>query len=72
LIGWLGFILAITGNALVVLKYRSAFWVWNAANAIWIWFAIERRDWAQVAMFMVYFGMNVWGFLKWKTTKEER
>ncbi|OPX85598.1 MAG: Nicotinamide mononucleotide transporter [Pelotomaculum sp. PtaB.Bin104] len=64
---WFAFILAVTGNALVVLKIRAAFWVWSVANVIWIWFAVGRRDWAQAAMFVVYIGMNIWGYVKWKT-----
>jgi len=64
-VSWLAFVLAVTGNILVVLKIRIAFVIWNLANIIWIYLAASRADWAQVALFTLYVLLNVWGFIRW-------
>lgn len=65
-IGWLAAIMSIAGNVLVVKKKAAGFAVWTLGNAIWIALAAVRRDWPQVALFVVYSALNLWGLVAWR------
>ncbi len=64
-IGWLAVALSLAGNVLIVRKQAAGFAVWTLGNCIWIWLALARRDWAQVALFTVYSALNIWGLVGW-------
>lgn len=62
--GWMATILCVTGNTLVV-KKTNGYLIWFLGTGILTVLAFNRQEWSQVALFLVYEGLNVWGFFKW-------
>ena len=70
-VSFLALALSLAGNTLINFQRKIGFVVWIASNVAWI--AVNFMgtvNWAQVAMFVVYAGLNVHGWLKW--TRAER
>lgn len=51
---------------MVLVAKAAGFAVWTLGNAIWIALAAVRRDWPQVALFVVYSALNLWGLVAWR------
>ena len=63
----LGFIFSIGGNILIMLKKRSGWLAWIVGNFLWIAVnIIGVFNLPMVLMYIVYFIINIGGFLKWK------
>lgn len=63
----LGFIFSIGGNILIILKKRSGWLAWIVGNFLWIAVnIIGVFNLPMVLMYIVYFIINIGGFLKWK------
>lgn len=63
----LGFIFSIGGNILIMLKKRSGWLAWIIGNFLWIAVnIIGVFNLPMVLMYIVYFIINISGFLKWK------
>ena len=63
----LGFIFSIGGNILIMLKKRSGWLAWIVGNFLWIAVnIIGVFNLPMVLMYIVYFIINISGFLKWK------
>ena len=63
--GWTATILCVTGNTLVVKKING-YLVWFLGTGILTVLAFTRQEWSQVALFIVYEALNIWGFIKWR------
>ena len=61
---------SLAGQVLIIYKIRFAFVIWNAANLIWLTLAFQRKDFAQVAMFAMYFFVNLVAFYKWREKQD--
>jgi nicotinamide riboside transporter PnuC len=64
-------ILSVLGSYLVVKQNKWGFIVWTLTNASWIAYDIYKIAYPQAILFVVYFGMSVWGFIVWKKQKEK-
>jgi len=66
----LGFIFSIGGNVLIILKKRSGWLAWIVGNFLWIAVnLITEPNYPMILMYIVYFIINVCGFVKWKGDK---
>ena len=66
----LGFIFSIGGNILIILKKRSGWLAWIVGNFLWIAVnLISDPNYPMILMYIVYFIINVGGFVKWKGDK---
>ena len=58
--------LSLYGNLLINSKKRIGFAVWGISNILWIAVnLLGTPNWSQIAMFMVYMGFNIHGFVNW-------
>jgi len=67
-LSWLFVFLSLLGNVFVIKKNVLGQWLWAISNLGWIAFDIWIGAYSQAFLFMVYFGMCVWGIIAW--TKE--
>ena len=65
-ITWLLTILAIVGVILNIQKKQICFYIWAVTNAGWAIIDFYKGIPAQAFLFLVYFGLSVWGIIKWK------
>ncbi|MBI5872712.1 MAG: nicotinamide mononucleotide transporter [Candidatus Omnitrophica bacterium] len=62
---WFLTILSIFGVILNIQKKRSGFLVWMTTNASWCAIDFQAGLPAQGVLFLIYFGLAGWGWLKW-------
>lgn len=58
--------LSVVGVVLNVKKKSICFVIWAITNAAWAVYDFSIGAYAQSALFAVYFGLAIWGLLKWK------
>lgn len=68
IVSWLAAALAVTGNVLVIWKSRWGYVLWLMSNGYYIWYNWRLGSSAQAALFVVYTGLSVWGFIRWRTS----
>jgi nicotinamide riboside transporter PnuC len=64
---WPLVLLALAGNVLLLRKSRATFVLWAVADVGLIAHNLLVRDWPQAALFAVYLGLAVWGWVAWGT-----
>jgi len=69
---WIIAVASITGTAANVLKKRWCFYIWLATNSFWCVYDIWLGCYAQAAIYVVYFGLAVWGLVTWKPIKKRK
>ena len=58
-------VLSIIGTIANIYKKQWCFILWLITNAFWIGYDYYHGLYAQAALFAVYFGLAVWGLVKW-------
>jgi nicotinamide riboside transporter PnuC len=66
---WILVILSIAGVILNIYKRKECFVIWGITNLGWAIYDFKIGAYAQGVLFAVYFGLAVWGIIKWR--KEE-
>ena len=63
---------SLAGNVLVNFKKKIGFVVWSLSNILWVAVNLlaEQTNWFQIAMFVVYMGLNIHGFIMWSKRNE--
>lgn len=64
-LSWILVALSLAGNVFVVRKNVTGQWLWAISNLGWIIFDFSIGAYSQAFLFMVYFGMCVWGIVAW-------
>ncbi len=65
-------IFSLVGNILVNFKKKLGFIIWTISNVFWIVVNfIGDMNYPQVIMYLVYAGLNVWGFINWRKSECE-
>jgi nicotinamide riboside transporter PnuC len=60
-------ILSLLGNFLIIKKKRIGFISWIISNILWIIVnLISIPNIPQIIMFLVYTGISIYGWIKWK------
>jgi membrane protein implicated in regulation of membrane protease activity len=70
MIGWIATILCIIGNVAVV-KKKNGFLVWFIGTGLLLILALLRKDWSQAFLFLVYEGINIFGYISWAREKKK-
>lgn len=68
-------VLSIAGAILINYQKRLGFIFWMIANLGWVLIDFYKQIPEQAILFIVYFGLSVWGFFQWgknQTTKQAR
>lgn len=63
---WIAATLSFLG---IYLNARKNIWCWGAwmvSNILWLIYLVPKGEWALVCLWVMYFGMNVYGFLQWR------
>ena len=69
---WLTTLAAIVGTVGVTMKRRWGMGVWVVTDAVFAWHNAAIGQWAQMALWVVYLGIAVWGVVRWKNTVGSR
>ena len=69
LLDWLAFAICVTSNIMVIKRRPLAFLTWTGGNCILIYPAVLDGNWARVGLFVVYSGINVWGWWDWRKVR---
>ena len=64
-IAWVMTALSITGTILNIKKMKICFWMWAVTNAFWVFYDISKGAYPQAVIFIVYFGLAIWGIIEW-------
>jgi len=64
-LSWILVALSLAGNVFVIKKNVLGQWLWAIANVGWIAFDLYMGAYSQAFLFVVYFGMCVWGIIAW-------
>ena len=67
---WILAALSLVGVVLNIHKRRAGFAVWMGTNAAWAVIDWQSGLYAQSALFVVYFVLAVWGWVRWRKQKE--
>lgn len=64
-ITWFITALSLTGVILNIKRKRAGFLVWMVTNSAWAVYDYQIGAYAQSALFAVYLGLAVWGWMEW-------
>jgi len=70
LVEWVATFLSIIGAILNARRLKCGFYLWLAANGMWLTFSLRRGLYGASLMWFVYSCICVWGIICW--TKKER
>lgn len=59
-------LVSLYGVILNIRKERGCFYVWTATNASWAAVDLYKGIYAQAALFLIYFGLSIWGIYQWR------
>ncbi len=62
-------IASLVGVILNIYKMKSCFIIWAVTNLLWAAVDFYYGIYAQAALFMVYFGLAIFGMIKWSRTE---
>lgn len=71
-LSWILVILSLAGNVFVIKKNVLGQWLWALSNLGWISFDLYIGAYSQAFLFVVYFGMCVWGIVAWTKDNKEK
>jgi len=62
---WFNTLVAITGTILNARQVRVGFIIWMITNAVFVGFNLYMKIYPQAALFFVYFGLSLYGWINW-------
>lgn len=68
---WLLTALSLIGVVLNIQHRRECFALWLVTNVSWCVVDASVGLWSQATLQLVYAGLSVWGWLKWKEKKSD-
>ena len=72
LLTWVLTCTSVTAVVLNIKKRRVSFLIFLAANAGWIAVNLLKGIPAQAALFVIYSGLSLWGFIEWGKNPPDR
>lgn len=66
---WVAAISSIGGNLGVIYKKLWGMQLWTIGSVLWIIYALQTKNHAQLAMFLIYTGLNIKGWIEWSKEK---
>ena len=67
-VGWIATSLSVVGIILNALKMIICWPVWIVSNFFWLYWAIKKKVWSQVWLWVVFMVFNVFGWYMWFIT----
>lgn len=68
----LGTFFSLGGNILIMFKQKVGWIVWILGNLCWIMYNYYSKwNWPMVLMYIVYFIINVIGYIKWNKKQKD-
>lgn len=68
---WVLTVFSIIGVILNIRKNRICFWIWAFTNASWCAVDFYHGLYSQACLFLIYFGLAVYGIWHWRTRGNE-
>lgn len=65
-IAWVATFLSFIGIILNAKKKISCWYIWCAANLVWILYSILTNQIQQIILWIVFTGFNIYGLFQWK------
>lgn len=62
--------LAILGTYLNIKKKSVCFIIWTFTNGFWMVYDFSKGIYAQSFLFLVYFGLAIYGWIEWERKKK--
>lgn len=65
IVGWFATILSILG---IILNAYLIIWcwlIWIMSNIFWIYWALKKKEWAQIILWIVFLCSNIFGLWQW-------
>jgi len=69
---WLVTLASLVATVANIRKIRWGFAVWAIADAAWLVYDFYIGAYEQAALFAVYTGLAIWGWLAWRVPKESK
>jgi nicotinamide riboside transporter PnuC len=66
---WIVTVLSIAGVILNIRKNRFCFWIWAITNGAWCVVDFYHGLYSQAFLFLVYFGLALYGIWEWRKKK---
>ena len=66
---WILTAISIAGVILNIKHNRICFILWIISNGFWVIIDFQKKIPAQGFLFLIYFGLAVWGLFAWKKRK---
>jgi len=64
-IGWIATIFSLIGVFLNAYQIIWCWLIWIIANSIWIFWAVKKKEWAQVLLWTIFIFANLYGWYMW-------
>lgn len=64
-LGWVATILSITG---ILLNANLIIWCWSVwilSNVFWIIWSINKKEWSQLVLWIIFLITNIYGWYQW-------
>ncbi len=68
---WITAAASLLGVWLNIHRHVACFWIWSATNAVWAFADVTHGLLPQAALQVVYFGLSVYGIVKWRSNGQE-
>jgi len=68
---WLTAVASLLGVWLNIQRRVACFWIWSITNATWAYADAMHGLLPQAALQIVYFGLSVYGIVKWREHGQE-
>jgi hypothetical protein len=68
IVGWIAFTISFIGIILNAFKIILCWPVWIIANCFWIYWAIKKKVWSQVWLWITFTLANIFGWYMWFIT----
>jgi len=72
MLGWIAYILTITGVFLNIFKNKWCFVVWSFASGLFVWKFVMAADWSSMTRDISFVLLNVYGFVKWRKEDQHK
>lgn len=68
-ISWIATGLSMIGLGLNIFQIIWCWVIWSLGNIFWIYWSINKKEWSQLSLWLVYTVMNFYGWYQWAILK---
>jgi len=67
IISWVAAFISLVGIFLNAYQIIWCWLVWTISNLFWIYWSYEKKEWAQVVLWVIFTGANLYAWYVWTT-----